>query len=106
MIRIRFATSYCGTIGKWTLAVDRGLGEDQTVYQFADPQFIGRSYTIEDASFYVRRRERVPIDYFNTLRGAGDAGELPLRDAAGADLPRVPRGAGADSRHTGEQHRR
>ncbi len=39
----------------WIITIKKGLVPTNTMYQFADPKFIGKSYILEDTTMYIRR---------------------------------------------------
>lgn len=48
---------------KWLVTIKKGLVPTNTMYQFADPKFIGKSYTLEDTTMYIRR-EAYFLEFF------------------------------------------
>lgn len=40
---------------KWVITIKKGLVATNTMYQYADPKFIGKSYILEDTTMYIRR---------------------------------------------------
>ena len=55
---------------KWVITIKKGLVPTNTMYQFADPKFIGKSYVLEDTTMYIRR-EAYMLEFFayETLGG-------------------------------------
>jgi len=55
---------------QWIITIKKGLVPTNTMYHFADPKFIGKSYMIEDTTMYIRR-EAYFIEFFayETLGG-------------------------------------
>ncbi len=47
----------------WLITIKKGLVPTNTLYYFADPKFIGKSYTLEDTVMYIRR-EAFMIEFF------------------------------------------
>lgn len=56
---------------KWVVTIKKGLVATNTMYQFADPKFIGKSYILEDTTMYIRR-EAYMLEFFayETLGGS------------------------------------
>lgn len=48
---------------KWVITIKKGLVPTNTMYQFADPKFIGKSYLLEDTTMYIKR-EAYFIEFF------------------------------------------
>jgi hypothetical protein len=48
---------------KWIITIKKGLVATNTMYQFADPKFIGKSYILEDTTMYIRR-EAYMLEFF------------------------------------------
>lgn len=48
---------------KWVVTIKRDLVPDDSVYLFADPKFIGKSFMLEDATLFIKR-EAFMIEYF------------------------------------------
>lgn len=48
---------------KWIITIKKGLVPTNTMYQFADPKFIGKSYILEDTTMYIRR-EAYMLEFF------------------------------------------
>jgi hypothetical protein len=55
---------------QWIITIKKGLVPTNTMYHFADPKFIGKSYVLEDTTMYVRR-EAYMLEFFayETLGG-------------------------------------
>lgn len=55
---------------KWIITIKKGLVPTNTMYHFADPKFIGKSYVLEDTTMYIRR-EAFMLEFFayETLGG-------------------------------------
>lgn len=56
---------------KIVVTIKKGLVPSNTMYHFADPKFIGKSYVLEDTTLYVRR-EAYMLEFFayETLGGS------------------------------------
>lgn len=54
----------------WFITIKKGLVPTNTMYHFADPKFIGKSYVLEDTTLYIRR-EAYMLEFFayETLGG-------------------------------------
>lgn len=48
---------------RWVITIKKGLVPTNTMYHFADPKFIGKSYLLEDTTMYIRR-EAYFIEFF------------------------------------------
>lgn len=48
---------------KFIITIKKGLVPTNTMYMFADPKFIGKSYVLEDTTMYIRR-EAFMIEFF------------------------------------------
>lgn len=48
---------------KWIITIKKGLVATGTMYHFADPKFIGKSYILEDTTMYIRR-EAYMLEFF------------------------------------------
>jgi hypothetical protein len=48
---------------KWIITIKKGLVPTNTMYHFADPKFIGKSYVLEDTTMYIRR-EAYMLEFF------------------------------------------
>lgn len=55
----------------WLVTIKKGLVATNTFYHFGDPKFIGKSYTLEDVTMYIRR-EAYLLEFFayETLGGS------------------------------------
>ena len=55
---------------KWIITIKKALVPTNTMFHFADPKFIGKSYILEDTTMYIRR-EAYMIEFFayETLGG-------------------------------------
>lgn len=47
----------------WIITIKKGLVATNTMYHFADPKFIGKSYVLEDTTMYIRR-EAYMLEFF------------------------------------------
>jgi len=47
----------------WLITIKKGLVATNTMYHFADPKFIGKSYVLEDTTMYIRR-EAYMLEFF------------------------------------------
>lgn len=56
---------------KWIITIKKGLVATNSMYQFADPKFIGKSYELEATTMYIRR-EAYFLEFFayESLGGA------------------------------------
>ena len=52
---------------KWVITIKKGIVPTNTMYHFADPKFIGKSYMLEDTTMYIRR-EAYFIEFFEIGR--------------------------------------
>lgn len=69
---------------RWIITIKRDLVEDDSIFMFADPKFIGKSYLLEDTTMYIRR-EAYMLEFFayQTMGGSiGHAGGLARCDFA------------------------
>ncbi len=48
---------------KWIVTIKKGLVATNTMYQFADPKFIGKAFVLEDTTMYIRR-EAYMLEFF------------------------------------------
>lgn len=48
---------------EWTITIKKGLVPTNTMYQFADPKFIGKSFELEPPTMYIRR-EAYLLEFF------------------------------------------
>ncbi len=68
---MRNGWSYQSFMGvNWLITIKKGLVATNTMYHFADPKFIGKSFVLEDTTMYIRR-EAYLIEFFayETLGG-------------------------------------
>lgn len=66
----------------WVITIKHALVPDDTMFMFADPKFIGKSFSLEDVTMHVKR-EAFMIEFFTyeTLGGAiGNVGGLARAD--------------------------
>lgn len=47
----------------WIITIKKGLVPTNSMYQFADPKFIGKSFVLEDTTMYIRR-EAYMLEFF------------------------------------------
>lgn len=47
----------------WIITIKKDLVETNTMFHFADPKFIGKSYVLEDTTMYIRR-EAYMLEFF------------------------------------------
>ena len=69
---------------RWIVTIKRDLVPDDTIFMFADPKFIGKSYMLEDTTMYIRR-EAFMLEFFayQTMGGSiGHSGGLARVDFA------------------------
>ena len=69
---MRNGWTYKEFMGKtWIITIKKGLVPTNTMYHFADPKFIGKSFVLEDTTMYIRR-EAFMLEFFayETLGGA------------------------------------
>ncbi len=67
---------------RWIVTIKRDLVPDDTIYMFADPKFIGKSFLLEDTTMFIKR-EAFMLEFFayETLGGAiGHIGGLARVD--------------------------
>jgi len=67
---------------QWIITIKKGLVPTNTIYMFADPKFIGKSYILEDTTMYIRR-EAYMLEFFayETCGGSiGHTGGLARAD--------------------------
>jgi len=67
---------------RWIITIKKGLVPTNTMYHFADPKFIGKSYVLEDTTMYIRR-EAYMLEFFayETMGGTiGHTGGLARAD--------------------------
>jgi hypothetical protein len=48
---------------KWIITIKRDLVPDDTIFMFSDPKFIGKSYSLEDTTMYIKR-EAYLLEFF------------------------------------------
>lgn len=61
---MRNGWSYKEFMGKkWVITIKKGLVPTNTMYHFADPKFIGKSFSLEDATMFVERKA-FQIEFF------------------------------------------
>jgi hypothetical protein len=48
---------------RWIITIKRDLVPDDSIYMFADPKFIGKSYLLEDTTMYIKR-EAYLLEFF------------------------------------------
>ena len=68
----------------WIITIKRNLVPDDSIYMFADPRFIGKSFLLEDTTMHIKR-EAFMIEFFayETLGGSiGHTGGLARADFA------------------------
>jgi len=60
---------------RWIITIKRGTGfvADDTIYQFADPKFIGKNYLLEDTTMYIKR-EAYMLEFFAYETAGGTIG--------------------------------
>jgi hypothetical protein len=60
---------------RWIITIKRGAGfvADDTIYQFADPKFIGKNYLLEDTTMYIKR-EAYMLEFFAYETAGGTIG--------------------------------
>jgi hypothetical protein len=69
---------------KWVVTIKRNLVPDNAIYMFADPGFIGKSYSLEDTTMYLDRKAFM-IEWFfyeEIGGGIGHTGGLARADFA------------------------
>lgn len=67
---------------RWIITIKRDLVPDNTIFMFADPKFIGKSYMLEDTTLYIKR-EAYMLEFFayQTMGGSiGNIGGLARAD--------------------------
>ena len=67
---------------RWIITIKKGLVANNTMFHFADPKFIGKSYVLEDTTMYIRR-EAYMLEFFayETMGGTiGHTGGLSRAD--------------------------
>ena len=60
---------------RWIITIKRGaaLVPDDSIFMFADPKFIGKSYLLEDTTMYIRR-EAYMLEFFAYQTAGGSIG--------------------------------
>ena len=58
---------------RWIITIKRDLVDDDTVYMFADPKFIGKNYLLEDTTMYIKR-EAYMLEFFAYETAGGTIG--------------------------------
>ncbi len=58
---------------KWIITIKRNLVPDDTIYMFADPKFIGKSYSLEDTTMYIKR-DAYMLEFFAYQTAGGTIG--------------------------------
>ncbi len=58
---------------KWIITIKRALVPDDSLFMFASPKFIGKSYELEATSMYIRR-EAFMLEWFSYQTGGGSFG--------------------------------
>jgi hypothetical protein len=58
---------------KWIVTIKRDLVPDDTIYMFADPKFIGKSFMLEDTTMYIKR-EAYLLEFFAYETAGGTIG--------------------------------
>jgi hypothetical protein len=48
---------------RWIITIKKDIIATNNVYMFADPKFIGKHYTLEDTTMYIRR-EAYMLEFF------------------------------------------
>lgn len=69
---------------RWIITIKRDLVPDDSMFMFADPKFLGKSYMLEDTTMYIRR-EAYMLEFFayETTGGSlGHTGGLARADFA------------------------
>jgi len=56
---------------KWNVTIKRRLVPDNTVFMFADPQFIGKNFSLEETTMYIKREAFMVEFYAYKTKGAG-----------------------------------
>lgn len=57
----------------WIVTIKRDLVPDDSIYMFADPKFIGKSFMLEDTTMYVKR-EAYMLEFFAYETAGGTIG--------------------------------
>ena len=58
---------------RWIITIKRDLVEDDSIYMFADPKFIGKNYLLEDTTMYIKR-EAYMLEFFAYETAGGTIG--------------------------------
>jgi len=58
---------------RWIITIKRTLVPDDTIFMFADPKFIGKSFLLEDTTMYIRR-EAYMLEFFAYQTAGGSIG--------------------------------
>lgn len=58
---------------RWIITIKRDLVPDDSIFMFADPKFIGKSFLLEDTTMYIRR-EAFMIEFFSYQTAGGSIG--------------------------------
>jgi hypothetical protein len=58
---------------QWVITIKRDLVPDNTTFMFADPKFIGKSYTLEDTTMYIKR-DAYMLEFFAYETNGGTIG--------------------------------
>jgi hypothetical protein len=58
---------------RWIITIKRDLVPDDTIFMFSDPKFIGKSYTLEDTTMYIKR-EAYLLEFFAYQTAGGTIG--------------------------------
>jgi len=58
---------------RWIITIKRDLVPDNTIFMFADPKFIGKSFMLEDTTMYIKR-EAYLLEFFSYQTSGGSIG--------------------------------
>jgi hypothetical protein len=58
---------------RWIITIKRDLVDDDSIYMFADPKFIGKNYLLEDTTMYIKR-EAYMLEFFAYETAGGTIG--------------------------------
>jgi hypothetical protein len=58
---------------RWIISIKRDLIPDDSIFMFADPKFIGKSYLLEDTTMYIKR-EAFMLEFFAYQTSGGSIG--------------------------------
>lgn len=58
---------------RWIITIKRDLVDDDTIYMFSDPKFIGKSFLLEDTTMYIKR-EAYMLEFFSYETMGGTIG--------------------------------